>query len=217
MPASRLREIKESSMRRVLPLKLALVCLAIAACVTINVYFPAAAADKAADQYWNDVTKGTAPQAPPQSNLVPSRAEPNVLLAALGNVLYALVPAANAQDAEAALNVSSPAVNRIKSSMASRFGELEKFFASGAVGVTRDGMLEIRDPYAVALPERATAKRLVAEDNADRAQLYSEVAKASNHPEWEKDIRSAWTRSFLRSVAKPGWYYQDDSGAWKQK
>ena len=35
-------------MRRVLPLKIALASLLIAACVTINVYFPAAAADKAA-------------------------------------------------------------------------------------------------------------------------------------------------------------------------
>src|SRR5690349_13118826 len=158
---------KERTMRRVLPLKLALVCLVIAACVTINVYFPAAAADKAADQYWNDVTKGNAPQAPPTSNLGPARgAEPNVLLVAIDSVLSAVVPAAHAQDAEAALNVSSPAVNRIKSSMASRFGELEKFFASGAVGVTKDGMLEIRDQNAVALPDRATAKRLVAEDNA---------------------------------------------------
>jgi uncharacterized protein YdbL (DUF1318 family) len=205
-------------MRRVLPLKIALVSLVIAACVTINVYFPAAAADKAADQYWNDVTKGAAPQTPPQSSLAPIRGEePGLLFAALGNVLYAVIPAANAQDAEAALNVNSPAVNRIKSSMASRFGELEKFFASGAVGVTKDGMLEVRDPNAVALPDRATVKRLVAEDNADRAQLYSEVARASNHPEWEADIRKAWTRSFVRSVAKPGWYYQDDGGAWKQK
>jgi uncharacterized protein YdbL (DUF1318 family) len=211
-------------MRRVLPLKIVLASLMIAACVTINVYFPAAAADKAADQYWNDVTgsgaKGSAPapQSPPQSNLVPIRdEEPGVLVAAIGQVLYALVPAAQAQDAEAALNVNTPAVSRIKSSMASRFGELEKFYASGAVGVTKDGMLEVRDLNAVALPDRATVKRLVAEDNADRAQLYGEVARASNHPEWEADIRKAWTRSFVRSVAKAGWYYQDDGGAWKQK
>jgi uncharacterized protein YdbL (DUF1318 family) len=205
-------------MRRLLPLKIALASLLIAACVTINVYFPAAAADKAADQYWNDVTKGAAPApTPPQSNLVPARdAQPNLLVAAVGQVLYALVPAAHAQNAEAAINVSSPAVNRIKSSMAARFGDLEKFFASGAVGVNKDGLLEIRDQNAIALPDRANAKRLVAEDNADRAQLYTEIARASNHPEWEKDIRTAWTRGFVRS-AKPGWYYQDDSGAWKQK
>jgi uncharacterized protein YdbL (DUF1318 family) len=213
-------------MRRVLPLKIVLASLLVAACVTINVYFPAAAADKAANDYWNDVaggSKGTAPQpqpqTPPQSSLSPrgENEEPGMLVGALGQVLYALVPAAHAQNAEAALNVSSPAVNQIRSSMKARFGELEKFYASGAVGVTKDGMLEVRDLNAVALPDRATVKRLVAEDNADRAQLYSEIAKASNHPEWEGDIRSAWTRSFVSTVAKPGWYYQDSGGAWKQK
>src|SRR5215471_3379741 len=98
-------------MRRVLPLKIALVSLMIAACVTINVYFPAAAADKAADQFINEVTGGTAKgtnPTPPQSNLAPSPRDEGhgVLLAALGNVLETLVPAAHAQNAEAALNVS---------------------------------------------------------------------------------------------------------------
>jgi len=209
-------------MRRVLPLKVALASLLIAACVTINVYFPAAAADKAADQFINDVTggaKGSPPPPPPQSNLVPVRKqdEPNVLVAAVGDVLYALVPAAHAQNAEAALNVSSPAVSRIKSSMAARFGELEKFFASGAVGLTRDGMIDVRDLNAVALPDRATVKRLVAEDNADRSQLYVEIAKASGHPEWEGDIKKSFARRWVATGAKPGWYYQDDGGAWKQK
>jgi len=210
-------------MRRVLPLKIALVSLLIAACVTINVYFPAAAADKAADQFINDVTKGTSgggSNPPPQSYLG-QPAQRDMLVATLadsvGNVLNALVPAANAQDADAALNVSSPAVTRIKQSMAARFGELEKFFASGAVGLTKDGLIEVRDLNAVALPDRATVKRLVAEDNADRAQLYTEIAKASNHPEWEGDIKKSFARRWVATGAKPGWYYQDDSGAWKQK
>jgi uncharacterized protein YdbL (DUF1318 family) len=206
-------------MRRVLPLKLALVCLVIAACVTINVYFPAAAADKAADQFINDVTGGskTGSTTPPQSNLAPAHAAPDLLLVAVGQVLQVLVPAAQAQDAEAALNVNSPAVSRIKSSMSARFGELEKFFASGAVGLTKDGLVEVRDLNAVALPDRATVKRLVAEDNADRAQLYAEIARASNHPEWEGDIKKSFARRWVATGAKPGWYYQDDSGAWKQK
>src|SRR5512134_3019120 len=106
-------------MRRVLPLKIALVSLLIAACVTINVYFPAAAADKAADQFIQDVTKGGATATPPQSYLAPSQND--VFVVAIGNVLGALIPAANAQDAEAALNTSSPAVARIKQSMAARF------------------------------------------------------------------------------------------------
>jgi len=209
-------------MRRVLPLKIALASLLIAACVTINVYFPAAAADKAADQVINDITGGGAKSGtttPPQGNLLPAatREEPNFLVAAFGNALYALVPTANAQDAEAALNVSSPAVTRIKQSMGARFGELEKFFASGAIGLTKDGMVDVRDLNAVALPDRATVKRLVSEDNADRAQLYAEIAKASNHPEWEADIKKSFAKRWVATGAKPGWYYQGDDGSWKQK
>jgi uncharacterized protein YdbL (DUF1318 family) len=210
-------------MRRVLPLKVALMSLVIGACVTINVYFPAAAAEKAADQYWNDVTRGAtkgdvAPtQAPPQSHLVPANDQHGLLVAAIGGALYALVPAAHAQEADAAINTNSPAVSRIKSSMSARFGDLEKFFASGAIGLTKDGLIEVRDLNAVALPDRATVKRLVAEDNADRAQLYSEIARASNHPEWEADIKKSFARRWVATGAKPGWYYQDDSGTWKQK
>lgn len=208
-------------MRRVLPLKIALASLLVAACVTINVYFPAAAADKAADQVINDITGGGAKggTTPPQSYFVPANSteEPNFLAAAFGNALYALVPAANAQDADAALNVSSPAVVRIKQSMGARFGELEKFFASGAIGLTRDGLVDVRDLNAVALPDRATVKRLVSEDNADRTQLYAEIAKASNHPEWEADIKKSFAKRWVATGAKPGWYYQGEDGAWKQK
>jgi uncharacterized protein YdbL (DUF1318 family) len=202
-------------MRRLLPLKIVLTSLIAVACVTINVYFPAAAADKAADQFINDVTGGSkGTSTPPQSYI---QEQPDYLLAAVGDLMYALVPAAHAQDAEAALNVSSPAVSRIKASMAARFPELEKFFASGAVGLTKDGLIEVRDINSVALPDRATVKRLVAEDNADRAQLYTEIARASNHPEWEADIKKSFSRRWVATGAKPGWYYQDDSGAWKQK
>ena len=201
-------------MRRLLTLKLALVSLAFAACITVNVYFPAAAADKAADQVIDKGT-GVSVSTPPQSRQIPARPADEVLLAAVGNVLYALVPAAQAQGAET-LDVSSPAITRITSSMAARWGEIEKFFASGAIGLTNNGNVEVRDINSVALPDRAAVKRLVSEDNADRAQLYAEMAKANNHPEWEADIRKSFARRWV-AKAKAGWYYQDDSGAWKQK
>jgi uncharacterized protein YdbL (DUF1318 family) len=208
-------------MRRVLPLKIALLSLLIAACVTINVYFPAAAADKAADSMIEDITgggnKGTT--TPPQGSLLPHRfddEQPNMLVAALGSVLDAVIPAAHAQGAEA-LDVSSPAVQRVQASMKARFGQLEKFFASGAIGLTNNGNVEVRDLNAVALPDRATVKRLVSEDNADRAQLYAEIAKANNHPEWESDIRKSFARRWVETGAKPGWYYQAADGSWKQK
>jgi uncharacterized protein YdbL (DUF1318 family) len=202
-------------MRRVLPLKIALTTMLIAACVTINVYFPAAAADKAADQVIKDITGASA--TPPTGYFVPAQAaEPNFLVAALGATLDVLVPAAQAQGAEA-LNVSSPAITRITASMAQRFGELRKFFESGAIGLTKDGNVDVRDLNAVGLADRATAKRLVSEDNADRAQLYAEIAKANSHPEWESDIRKSFAKRWVATGAQTGWYYQDESGAWKQK
>ncbi len=207
-------------MRRVLPLKIALASLLIAACVTINVYFPAAAADKAAGQIIDDVMNGGGNKSnattPPQSRLAPAREDAGLLARAFGDVLYALVPAANAQGAEAAINTTTPASQRIKASMTARFPDLEKFFSSGAVGLTKDGMVEVRDLNSVALPDRATVKRLVSEENSDRGQLYTEIARASSHPEWESDIRKSFAKQWVQA-AKAGWYYQGDDGAWKQK
>jgi uncharacterized protein len=199
-------------MRRVLPLKIALASLLVAACVTINVYFPAAAADKAADQVIDNITRGGA--TPPQSHYAPAE-EPDYFVAALGGVLEAIVPAAHAQGAES-IDVSSPAITQITASMGRRFPEIEKYFGTGAVGLTNNGDIDVRDLNSVPLPERATVKRLVSEDNADRAALYKEVAKANNHPEWEGDIRKSFARRWV-AKAKAGTYYQDDAGAWKQK
>ena len=98
-----------------------------------------------------------------------------------------------------------------------RFAQLEKYFAAGAVGLTNNGLIEVRDQGAIALAERATAKRLVAEDNTDRNALYAAIAKANGHPEWEADIRKTFSRRWVERGAQPGWYYQDASGAWKQK
>jgi len=210
-------------MRRVLPFKLLFVLL-LTACVTVNVYFPAAAAEQAADQIIDKVTRGSnpapAPTVPPTSRVEQPRgfvAEgQRVLLAAAGNVLELLVPAAHAQ-ANANLDVATPEIRAVTSSMAARFGELQKFFAAGAIGLTNDGMIEVRDANSVALAERATVKRLVADDNKDRATLYAEIAKANGHPEWEGDIRKIFARRWVERGAQPGWYYQDTGGGWKQK
>lgn len=209
-------------MRRMIPIKLALAFL-LAACVTVNVYFPAAAAQDAADKIIDTVTKqpGTAqPQdtqaTPPSSQVVPHREEMPILLVAVGRALEMMIPAAQAQ-AGANLDISSPEIRAVTSSMQQRFGQLEKYFSSGAIGLTADGLVEVRDQNAVSLAERATVKRLVAEDNNDRQTLYAEIAKANKHPEWEGDIRKTFARRWVERGAKPGWYYKDSSGGWKQK
>jgi uncharacterized protein YdbL (DUF1318 family) len=201
------------NMRRVLPLKLLLVAV-LTACVTVNVYFPAAAAEKAADQIIDTVT-GQKEQAKPQTSVAKPSGD-SLVLVALGRALDLLIPTANAQ-ANANLDISTPEIRAVTGSMQGRFGELKKYFDAGAVGLTADGSIDVRDQNAVPLAERANVKRLVAEDNRDRATLYAEIAKANGHPEWEAEIRRIFAKRWMERGAQPGWYYQDAGGAWQKK
>jgi uncharacterized protein YdbL (DUF1318 family) len=212
-------------MKRLIP---SLLLGLLAACVTVNVYFPAAAAEQAADRIIDTVTSqpgGTKPnnetdrtKTPPNSRLTPDRpaGDQPVLLAAAGALLNLLIPAAEAQ-ASPNLDVSDPQTRAVTASMQQRFGELKKYFDSGVIGLTADGQVAIRDQNAIPLAERAVVARLVAEDNRDRATLYAEIARANKHPEWEPDIRRTFARRWVERGAQSGWYYQDSSGKWLQK
>jgi uncharacterized protein YdbL (DUF1318 family) len=193
-------------------------CLIVAACVTINVYFPAAAAEKAADKIIDDVW-GSDGQ-PAKSKKDDQRSDlthpsGDMLLAAAHSVLNLLVPAAEAAQG-ADLNVSTPAIRQLTQSMEERHAKLKKYYDSGAVGLTRDGLVEVRDQNLVPLPERNSTRKLVADENADRANLYREIATANGHPEWEMDIRTTFAERWA-SKAAAGWFYQDKDSNWKQK
>ena len=200
-------------MSRFFSLQIAAITFALASCVTINVYFPAAAAEKAADKIIDDVLGDAAATGDKRSSLYDGATR--TLLAAAGGVLNLVVPAANAQS-QADLNITTPAVRQLTQSMEARFAQLKKYLDSGAVGFARDGLVEVRDQNLIALPERNSVRKLVADENADRANLYREIATANGHPEWEADIRSTFAERWA-SKAAAGWYVQDSNGAWKQK
>lgn len=205
-------------MKRFLPLKLAACSLALSACVTINVYFPAGAAEKAADRIiedvWGERAKSPEADRKDQRSSLDRAPEGRVLLAAAGSVLELLIPSAHAQQAD--LNVDTPVIRQLTRSMEQRHAQLKPHYDSGAVGLTRDGLIEVRDQNLIPLPERNRVRKLVAEENADRTSLYREIAAANGHPEWEADIRSTFAERWIEKAAA-GWYYQDGSGAWKQK
>ena len=118
--------------------------------------------------------------------------------------------------AQANLEINTPAINSIRNSMQARYPQMEPLFASGAVGLTRDGMVALRDANTVPLNQRAAANALVAQENQDRTALYREIARANGHPEWEGDIRNVFAQRWI-DRAQPGWWYQDAAGAWKKK
>jgi uncharacterized protein YdbL (DUF1318 family) len=190
--------------------------LVLSACVTINIYFPAAAAEEAARTIVRDVLGGdqvpgdTGPQEPPPQTRYD---QPSAWLIAAGQVLHVLVPAAQA--AQADININTPAIRAIRASMQKRQGQLAAFYQSGAVGFDQSGNVALRDINLVSLRDRNQVKKLVGDENADRARLYREIASANGHPEWEGQVRETFARVWVEE-ALPGYWYQA-GGAWKQR
>lgn len=189
--------------------------LLLAACVTINVYFPAAAAEEAADKIITDVLgtdeEQTGKAGDDTARLITRPGE--LLLAAGGRLLEFFVPSAHAQ---VDIDISSPGVRRLRASMKTRNDQLEPYYLSGAVGFTSDAMVAVRDLNAVPLRDRNTVRQLVADENRDRDALYREIAEANGHPEWEDEIRATFARRWIANAPR-GWFYQDAGGAWRQK
>ena len=113
------------------------------------------------------------------------------------------------------LEVNTPGVNAIKQSMQARHAQLATHYASGAVGLTADGMIALRDAGAVPLAQRQAVNALVAAENQDRNALYAEIANANGHPEWQAEIRSTFAQRWIQR-AQPGWWVQS-GGAWVRK
>jgi hypothetical protein len=117
--------------------------------------------------------------------------------------------------AAADLEVNTPAISAIKGSMQSRHAQLAPHYASGAVGLTNDGMVAVLDANAVPLKDRASLNGVVAAENADRTKLYKEIARANGHPEWQAEIQSTFATRWI-DKAQGGWWVQG-AGGWTKK
>ena len=117
--------------------------------------------------------------------------------------------------AAADLEVNTPAISAIKNSMQSRHSQLAPFYASGAIGLTKDGMVAVKDANAVPLAQRGALTGLVKDENADRSKLYKEIAVANGHPEWQAEIQSTFAGRWI-DKAQSGWWVQS-AGGWTQK
>lgn len=193
-------------MRKLIVASLLFAVTVVAACVTINVYFPAAEVNEAAQRFVEDVIGGSTTQSeqPP----APPAKDPGAML------LDLLVPSAYAQ---ADITVQTPQIRAIQARMKQRFdSSLSAWLTSGAIGLGNDGYIAVRDAASVPLPQRAALNQAVADENRDRQAVYSEIASANGNPGWEDKIRASFARQWVQQ-AKPGWYYQDAAGNWQKK
>ena len=186
--------------------------MALAACVTINVYFPAAEAKEAAKEFVDKVI-GEDGQTVPQTG----KSGGGMAMLQRRVDLWSLAGIGSAY-AQAApdITINTPAIRAIQSSMEQRFNStLRAGFDAGALGFSSDGLVVVRDAAKLPLKDRVAINSAVADDNRDRKALYREVAVANGHPEWEGQIRDVFARQWVES-ARSGWWYQS-GGTWKQK
>ena len=185
-----------------------LAAIALSACVTINVYFPAAEAKEAAKEFVEKVIGEEADKtsAPPEGGMA-FHFDPLMLIG---------IAPAHAQG-QPDITIRTPAIQAIQARMEARFdGTLKPHFDSGALGFTNDGLVTVREAGKLALKDRVAVNGAVAEQNRDAKAVYREIAVANDHPEWEGRIREVFARQWIES-ARDGWWYQDAGGGWKQK
>lgn len=181
------------------------VILGITACVTVNIYFPAAEVEKAAEKIVDDVygldngesQNGTSDQS--AWTMFVAWLEPT---------------SAWAQDAT---TVSNAAIRGLKETIAKNHQKLKPFYQQGSVGVTKDGYLEVRDTSGLNLGQVATLRKLVNDDNEARRQLYREVAAALDlNTSQVSKVEDIFARQW-RDKAFSGWLVQQDNGSWVKK
>ncbi|EIC30804.1 MULTISPECIES: YdbL family protein [Methylomicrobium] len=185
--------------------------LLLSACVTINIYFPAAAAEKAADEIIQDIQNAVPPKPQSRSGQDDEHA---ALFRWIDRAIGTVITSAKA--AEADLSIDSPDIRKLRASMEKRFASLQPNYAAGYIGIKADGSLTVREGANIPLKDRNQVTKLVAAENQDRQRLYQAIANANGHPEWLDQIKATFAARWIGN-AQSGWWVQSSNGSWKQK
>lgn len=149
-------------------------CLSlVAACVTINIYFPAEKVESVAGEIVNDI-RGLKPGE--EGKPVPQKKDQSFLRRTTRLALMGISP--SPATAEEATTVSNPAIRALKESMKARFKALKPFYEKKMISEGKDGYLTVGNTAGLDLKGLRDLKGLVAAENRDREALYKEVALA---------------------------------------
>jgi len=185
----------------------------IISCVTVNIYFPAAEVQKAADVIVEDVygIQKKKEQKPEQ------KPEEKQDIKSLYQELNRLSLEPKEAYAQIDINVSTPAIRALRKSIEERFPLLKSFYERGSIGINNKGMLEVRDTSGLNLKEKAELNRMIDQENEERNKLYIEIMRANklgqeNLLQIQKIFANSW-----RDKSQSGWWIQKDSGEWEKK
>jgi len=172
------------------------------ACVTVNIYFPAAQAQKTAEEIVKEVRGQKTPH---KEKKIPKPESWH----------WQIVSSAYAQ--EAALEVSNASIRALKASIKQRYPELKPFLERGILGENNQGLLEVKTWRGLKLQEKARVKRLLEAENKDRKLLYTEVAKALQIDTRQIGKLQRIFAKEWQKTAPVGTWIQTEEGKWIKK
>ena len=178
------------------------------ACVTVNIYFPAAKVEKAAEEIVKEVR-----QQSPKKEQKLKKEEKSPPESELHK--WQFVNCAYAQ--EGVLQVSTASIRALKTAIKKRFPKLIPYFQKGIIGENNRGLLEIKSWQGVSLAKRAKVKQLVEAENKDRTNLYQEVAKNMGiDPSQLGKVQKIFAKQWQKT-AHSGTWIQTEDGKWVRK
>lgn len=218
---------------RMLRWLLAGVCAFLAACaiITVNVYFPEKAVKEAYKSLDEMLLKENGKQTPApeqQPTAEPAKPEPEPQSGLFNEVpSFALCGVAHAAEDvgdELAVELAGmPEVVKAYDEMSRRLPAISRLFDSGAVGLSSQGLVVVRDKARVTPADEA----LVNQENQNRKTVIGSMAKAILKINKSGESKAALNQMMgkaaatyaetRREAAKPGWWMQLQNGRWVQK
>ena len=205
--------------------------LASCAIITVNVYFPEKAVKEAYKSLDDMLLKSSPDKAPagekqPGAEQKPGHGKPVSRLFEL-MPSFSLVREAHAADKVAddlAIELGSmPDVLKAYEQMSLRLTRLNALFDSGAVGLTSQGLVTVRDRAKITDQDETMVKS----ENDNRKTVVNGMAKAILILDKQKESKEALDQvrgkaaatyaETRREAARPGWWMQLQNGRWVQK
>jgi hypothetical protein len=170
--------------------------LLMAACVTVNIYFPAEKVESVAGEIVDDI-RGLKPGEvgqPPAQKKDQSFLDRTTRLAQLAYGVSVVM-------AEEVTTVSNPAIRALKESMKARYQILKPFYEKKMISEGQDGYVALGNTAGLDLKALRDLKGLAAAENRDRQALYQEVARALKiDPSQANKVAEIFAKEWRKSI-----------------
>jgi uncharacterized protein len=198
-------------------------CVILAGCVTVHLYFPEAEIRNAAEEIVNEARPDgiEGAEAPPEE---PRPAEGQAGSGGgaeaprlRGDIRLAAFRAEEEPKKKVEIDISSPVIKRIRESLKKRYPKLFPWYERGVYGEGRDGYIALRGVEGLSLKEKKDVQTLLADENADRKNLYTEIAR-ENEIDAERiaDIGLLFSEEWQKK-SRSGWWIEAEKGKWVRK